>query len=120
MQFINTSCLRVGFEEWNPTAQKTIVLMHGWPDSIRCWSDVAPSLAHAGYRVITPALRGFNPTSFLLNDTPRTGQLAALGRDLIEFVAALNLKQPYSSVTIGAPVLSPTLVAYNPVLQAIL
>jgi pimeloyl-ACP methyl ester carboxylesterase len=94
MQFINTSCLRVGYEEWNPTAQKTIVLMHGWPDSIRCWSDVAPSLAHAGYRVITPALRGFNPTSFLLNDTPRTGQLAALGRDLIEFVAALNLKQP--------------------------
>jgi pimeloyl-ACP methyl ester carboxylesterase len=94
VHFINTSLLRVGFEDWNPQGQHTIVLMHGWPDSIRCWAEVAPVLVGAGYRVIVPAVRGFNPTTFLSRDTPRAGQLAALGRDLVELVAALGLKQP--------------------------
>jgi pimeloyl-ACP methyl ester carboxylesterase len=94
MNFVNTSLLRVGFEELNPQGRHTIFLIHGWPDSIRCWAEVAPVLAGAGYRVIVPALRGFNPTTFLQADTPRAGQLAALGRDLVELVAALNIKQP--------------------------
>jgi pimeloyl-ACP methyl ester carboxylesterase len=94
MNFVNTSLLRVGFEELNPQGRHTIFLMHGWPDSIRCWAEVAPILAASGYRVIVPALRGFSPTTFLQADTPRAGQLAALGRDLVELVAALNIKQP--------------------------
>ncbi len=94
MQFIDTSFLRVGYEDWNPQGTRTMVLMHGWPDSIRCWAEVAPVLTAAGYRVIVPALRGFNPTQFLKADTPRAGQLAALGRDLVELVAALKLSKP--------------------------
>ena len=94
MKFIDTSLLRIGYEEWNASGSRTIVLLHGWPDSVRCWSAVAPILADAGWRVIAPALRGFNPTSFLGPDTPRTGQLAALGRDLIELVEALRLDRP--------------------------
>ena len=94
MKTVDTSVLRVAYDEWNPQAQHTIVLLHGWPDSPRCWAEVAPALADAGYRVIVPALRGFSPTLFLKSDTPRTGQLAALGRDLVELVHALNLQQP--------------------------
>jgi pimeloyl-ACP methyl ester carboxylesterase len=94
MRFIETSLLRVGYEEWNPSGARTILLLHGWPDSLRCWSGVAPVLADAGWRVIAPALRGFNPTTFLRADTPRTGQLAALGRDLVELVHALRLDRP--------------------------
>ena len=94
MPFVDTSLLRVGYEELNPTGQRTVVLMHGWPDSPRTWNGVAPVLVQAGYRVLMPALRGFAPTTFLYADTPRTGQLAALGRDLLEFIDALGLQRP--------------------------
>ena len=94
LKFVDTSLLRVAYEEWNPTGNCTVVLLHGWPDSIRSWSEVAPGLAQAGWRVLVPALRGFLPTRFLREDTPRTGQLAALGCDLLEFIDALGLKQP--------------------------
>ena len=94
LKFVDTSLLRVAYEEWNPAAIRTVVLLHGWPDSIRSWSEVAPGLAQAGWRVLVPALRGFLPTRFLREDTPRTGQLAALGCDLLEFIDALGLKQP--------------------------
>ena len=94
MQFIETRLLRIGYKEWNPKGSHTIVLAHGWPDSIRCWHHVVPPLVQAGYRVVAPALRGFLPTTFLHEETPRTGQLSSLGRDMVEFVASLNLPQP--------------------------
>ena len=94
LKFVDTSLLRVAYEEWNPAGSRTVLLLHGWPDSIRSWSEVASGLAHAGWRVLVPALRGFLPTRFLREDTPRTGQLCALGCDLLEFIDALGLKQP--------------------------
>ena len=94
MKFIETPLLRIGYKEWNPEGPRTVVLTHGWPDSLRCWHNVVPALVDAGYRVLAPALRGFLPTTFLRDDTPRTGQLAALGRDMVDFVQALQLDQP--------------------------
>ena len=94
LKFVDTSLLRVAYKEWNPAGSHTVLLLHGWPDSIRSWSEVASGLAHAGWRVLVPALRGFLPTRFLREDTPRTGQLSALGCDLLEFIDALGLKQP--------------------------
>mgnify|MGYP000573684555 FL=1 len=91
MKFVDTSVLRVGYEEWNPQAERTVVLLHGWPDSTRTWAQVAPQLAEQGWRVIVPALRGFAPTRFLDTQTPRSGQLSALGRDVLELVDALQL-----------------------------
>ena len=94
MKFIDTSVLNMGYEEWNPAAERTAVLLHGWPDSPRTWAQVAPQLAQQGWRVIVPALRGFAPTRFLTPDTPRSGQLSALGRDVLELIDQLQLKQP--------------------------
>jgi pimeloyl-ACP methyl ester carboxylesterase len=94
LRFADTPLLRVGYLEWNPGAPRTMLLLHGWPDSVRCWAEVAPRIADAGWRVIAPALRGFAPTTFLRDDTPRTGQLAALGQDLLDFIDALRLEQP--------------------------
>ena len=51
-------------------------------------------MADAGYRVLTPALRGFAATRFLSPDTPRSGQLSVLGRDLLGFIDALGLQRP--------------------------
>ena len=65
LKHVDTSLLRVGYEDWNSAGGRTVVLLHGWPDSIRCWSGVAPGLALAGWRVLVPARRltsdGFTP-----------------------------------------------------------
>lgn len=92
--FADTPLLRVGYLEWNPAGRRTAVLLHGWPDSPRGWAAVAPRLAEAGWRVLAPALRGFSPTTFLRDDTPRSGELAALGQDLLDFIDALQLRRP--------------------------
>ena len=92
--FVNTRLLTVGYLEWNPTGKRTAVLMHGWPDSPECWRNLAARLADSGYRVLSPALRGFGTTRFRDVETPVSGELAALGRDLLEFIDALGLKRP--------------------------
>lgn len=92
--FATTPRLAIAYLEWNPRGRRTAVLLHGWPDSPECWKAVAPALAGAGYRVLAPALRGFAPTRFRDAATPRSGQLAALGRDLLDFVDALDLRHP--------------------------
>ena len=48
-------------------------------------------LAAAGCRTIVPYLRGFGATRFLSSTTPRSGQQAALGHDLIALMDALAL-----------------------------
>ena len=93
-QRVSTSLLDIDYLEWNPEGQRTAVLVHGWPDSVRTWLGVAPQLAAAGYRVLAPSVRGYGGTRFLSPDTPRSGQLSALGRDLIEFVEAMHLDRP--------------------------
>ena len=97
-QFVDTPLLRVGYRAFEPadgtSAAGVVMLLHGWPDNPATWDRVVPHLVQAGYRVIVPALRGFSPTTFLNDDTPRTGQLAALGRDLVDLIAALGIHRP--------------------------
>ncbi|WP_059412222.1 alpha/beta fold hydrolase [Cupriavidus basilensis] len=92
--FASTSVLDIGYLEWNPRGARTAVLVHGWPDSPESWRGVAAPLAGAGFRVLCPALRGFGPTRFRDGATMRSGQLAALGRDLLAFLDALALRDP--------------------------
>ncbi|WAC74879.1 alpha/beta hydrolase [Roseateles sp. SL47] len=93
-RFAATQRLDIAYLEWNPQGSRTAVLLHGWPDSPECWKAVAPLLVDAGYRVVAPALRGFAPTQFRDAATPRSGQLAALGRDLLDFIDVLGLVRP--------------------------
>ncbi len=91
---ISTPIVDIDYLEWNGEGTRPAVLVHGWPDSPEGWADVAQRMADAGYRVLCPALRGFGPTRFSDTATPRSGQLSALGRDLLEFIDALGLEQP--------------------------
>ncbi len=91
---VQTDILEIAYAEFNPAGSRTAVLVHGWPDSPRTWHSVAASMADAGYRVLTPALRGFGATRFLSPETARSGQLSALGRDLLGFIDALGLQRP--------------------------
>jgi hypothetical protein len=45
----------------------------------------------AGRRVIVPYLRGYGPTRFLNEATPRSGEQAALGKDLLDLLDALAI-----------------------------
>ena len=92
--FVRTPKLEIGYLEWNPAGSRTAILLHGWPDSAATWREVASMLAERGFRVLAPALRGYNPTRFLDPKAFRSGQLAALGRDLIELIDALALAKP--------------------------
>ena len=60
---------------------------------MHAYDGVVPPLAARGWRVFVPYLRGYGPTRFLDAGTPRSGQQAALGRDLADFMDALGLEQ---------------------------
>jgi pimeloyl-ACP methyl ester carboxylesterase len=88
---VATPVLDIAVEISGPRAGSPIVLLHGWPDDVRTWDGVTPVLHAHGFRTIVPYLRGFGPTRFRSDDTPRSGQLAALGQDVLELAAALDL-----------------------------
>jgi pimeloyl-ACP methyl ester carboxylesterase len=90
---VRTSVLEIAYEESGPAHGGAVLLMHGFPYDPRTYDDVVPLLVAAGCRVIVPYLRGYGPTRFLAPDTLRSGQQAALGNDLKEFMDALALKR---------------------------
>jgi pimeloyl-ACP methyl ester carboxylesterase len=91
LKHAQTSSLDIGYEDSGPEAGFPVLLMHGFPYDPRCYDDVLPPLVAAGYRTIVPYLRGFGPTRFRSDETPRSGQQAALGHDLLELMDALGL-----------------------------
>jgi len=90
---VRTSCLEVAYEDRGSPQAEPIILVHGFPDDIRTWDGVVAPLVDAGYRTLTPYLRGFGPTRFLEKTTFRSGQLAALGQDVIEFADAVGIER---------------------------
>jgi pimeloyl-ACP methyl ester carboxylesterase len=70
---------------------RRLLLLHGWPDDIRGWRQVAPRLHAAGYRTITPYLRGFGLTRFLSRETVRDGRGVALAHDAIDLADVLGI-----------------------------
>ena len=93
LKTIRTKALEIAFlEEGRPRAGRSSWRMAFLMTSIPYY-EVAPQLAKAGARVITPYLRGFGPTRFLSRDTMRSGQQAALCRDLIDLLDALGVQR---------------------------
>ncbi|QEN85636.1 alpha/beta fold hydrolase [Labrys sp. KNU-23] len=90
---VRAGALDVGYAEAGPADGAPMLLLHGWPYDIHSYVDVAQILAAAGYRVIVPYLRGYGSTRFLSADTPRNGQQAALGSDIIAFMDALKIEK---------------------------
>jgi pimeloyl-ACP methyl ester carboxylesterase len=94
MKTARTQVLDIAYEESGPDGGRPAVLLHGFPDDVHAYDHVAPPLAAAGYRVITPYLRGYGPTRFLDARTLRSGEQAALGCDLLDLIVALELERP--------------------------
>ncbi len=88
---IQTPVLNIGFEETGSPSGFPIILLHGFPDDVRAWDDVATPLAAAGHRVLVPYLRGYGATRFRDAAAPRMAEQAAIGQDVIDFADALGL-----------------------------
>jgi pimeloyl-ACP methyl ester carboxylesterase len=90
---ISTKVLEIAYQESGPADGPPVILLHGFPDDVHAYDGVAPPLAGDGCRVLVPWLRGYGPTRFLDAATPRSGQQAALGADLRDFMDALGIRQ---------------------------
>jgi pimeloyl-ACP methyl ester carboxylesterase len=93
MKSIHTPTLEIAYEEHGPEDGTPVILLHGFPYDPRGFDQVAPPLAAEGCRVLVPYLRGYGPTRFLSPDTPRSGEQAALGNDLLQFMDALAIRR---------------------------
>lgn len=90
---VSTPLLSIDYETAGDPLGPAVVLMHGFPYDVRAYDEVAEIVGAAGARVVVPYLRGFGRTRFLADDTNRSGQQAALGRDLIDLLDALDIAQ---------------------------
>ncbi|SRR6266545_6132211 len=87
MPTLHTPSLEIAYEDTGPPHGDPVVLLHGFPYDPRAFDDIVPPLVDAGCRTIVPYLRGYGPTRFLSTETPRSGQQAALGKDLVDLPA---------------------------------
>lgn len=88
---IEAGVLEVAYHESGPADGPPVLLMHGFPYDIHTYAEVAPLLAAEGCRTIVPYMRGYGGTRFLSKDTPRSGEQAAFGADLLALLDALKI-----------------------------
>jgi len=88
---IDAGVLSIAYHEAGPADGPAVMLLHGFPYDIHSYVDVAPLLAAQGCRVIVPYLRGYGPTRFHDVATPRSGEQAAIGADLMALMDALSI-----------------------------
>jgi pimeloyl-ACP methyl ester carboxylesterase len=91
LRHVDAGVLNVAYYEAGPAEGPVVLLLHGFPYDIHSFVDVAPRLAARGCRVIVPYLRGYGPTRFRDPATPRSGEQAAMGADLLALMDALDI-----------------------------
>jgi pimeloyl-ACP methyl ester carboxylesterase len=87
-----TPTLEITYEQAGPADGVPVILMHGFPYDVRSYDEVVAPLVARNARVLAPYLRGFGPTTFRDPATPRSGQQAALGQDLVDLMDALDIE----------------------------
>ena len=90
---VDAGVLSIAYYEAGPADGPAVMLMHGFPYDIHSYVDVAPQLAALGCRVIVPYLRGYGPTGFRSTATPRSGEQAAVGADMMALMDALGIRR---------------------------
>ncbi len=87
-----------------------VLLMHGFPDTARTWSAWLPALAKAGYRAVSPYLRGYAPSALPDRDTDARTQCD----DVLALIEALGYERAVlvghdwgATGVIGAAALAP-------------
>ena len=93
LRHVDAGVLNIAYYEAGPADGPVVMLMHGFPYDIHSYVDVAPMLAAKGCRDIVPYLRGYGPTCFRDTATPRSGEQAAVGADLMALMDAIGVKR---------------------------
>jgi len=93
MKTVAAGVLTIGYFETGPADGPVAILLHGFPYDAHAYDAVAARLGARGIRCIVPYLRGYGPTRFLSEETPRSGEQAALGADLLALMDALSIRQ---------------------------
>lgn len=91
--YVRTPMLEIACEAHGPEDGEPVILLHGFPYDPRGYDEIAPALAERGCRVLVPYLRGYGPTRFINAQVMRSGQQAALAKDLLDFMDALGIAQ---------------------------
>ncbi|MDA0262693.1 MAG: alpha/beta hydrolase [Chloroflexi bacterium] len=91
VDFIQTPVLNIGYGDFGDRSGFPVMLLHGFPYDVRSWDGVVPDLVAAGYRVLTPYIRGYGPTTFLDDGAPRMAEQAAIAQDVVDFAEALGI-----------------------------
>jgi pimeloyl-ACP methyl ester carboxylesterase len=90
---VRAGALEVAYLEFGPADGWPCVMGHGFPYDVHAYAETGPILAAAGARVVVPYLRGYGPTRFLSDETPRSGEQAVLGADMLALMDALGIER---------------------------
>lgn len=71
---------------------EVVFCLHGFPDHARSFREQMPALAEAGYRVIVPTLRGYEPSS---QPRRRHYHLVQLAEDVLGWMDVLGLRKAH-------------------------
>lgn len=93
LKSVDTDVLRIAYLEAGESSGWPCILNHGFPYDVENYVECIKPLCAAGAHVYVPYLRGYGPTRFLSEETPRSGEQAALGDDLLAFMNALSIPQ---------------------------
>lgn len=90
---VRAGVLDIAYFELGPGDGIPTILLHGFPYDPHAYDEVASNLSASGHRCIVPVLRGYGATRFLSPATPRSGEQAALGADLLAMIDTLGIEQ---------------------------
>lgn len=92
MPIAPTRFVDVEYEEHGSRSDPPVILLHGFPDSLRCWDNVIGALKGERLRFLVPHLRGFGATR-VKSPEAMSCQTAALAQDVLDFADALGAQQ---------------------------
>ena len=87
---VRSEAITIGYARHGVAGGETVILLHGFPYAPPAYDAVAARLAEAGCDVVVPWMRGFGRTR-LASGTPRSGEQAAFGHDLLTLMDGLGI-----------------------------
>lgn len=90
-EFIETNGIQLHVVQVGPRSGVPVLLLHGFPETWRCWIRQLPALHDAGFRLILPDQRGYN-----LSDKPKgikNYRVDKLVEDILGLIDALEYEK---------------------------
>jgi pimeloyl-ACP methyl ester carboxylesterase len=87
---VHTPLIDIEYEQHGPSDGQPVILLHGFPDSLRSWDRVIENLQSERLHFLVPHLRGFGATHVKSPDA-MSCQTAALAQDVLDFADACGV-----------------------------